>query len=86
MNNILSFGQKKAEKYDLTQYAIAKRVNQEFPIIIKSLDILLKLLYTKKQYRSVAIIIQVIEEQKQIMLAQLKQFQTILATKGKIHE
>lgn len=71
--------------YDLTDFAIAKHVTEDFPKIMKIYDKLLPALNHYQHYLAVASVMIAVEDAQTLMRMQMEQFEKIKASKGKLN-
>lgn len=72
--------------YDLTDFAIARQVTEDFPKIMKIYEKLLPALNNYQQYLGVSSVIMAVEDAQTLMRMQLEQFEQIKSTKGKVND
>jgi len=72
--------------YDLTDFAIAKQVMEDFPKIMMIYDKLLPALNHYQQYLGVSSVIIAVEDAQTLMRMQMEQFEQIRKSKGKISD
>lgn len=84
--NMVSSSKKKniASLHDLTEFAVAKAVTEDFPRILSMYDKLLPALNQYQQYLGVASVVIAVQEAQTLMRMQLEEFEQISKNKGKI--
>lgn len=70
--------------YDLTDYAVAKAVVEDFPKIMKIYETLLPALAHYQHYLAVSSVMLAVEDSQTLMKMQLDQFKTIHENRGKV--
>lgn len=83
-NVILSPEQQETAIYDLTDFAIAKQVTEDFPKVMKIYEKLLPALNHYQHYLAVSSVIIAVEDAQTLMRMQMEQFEKIKASKGKV--
>ena len=70
--------------FDLTDFAIAKQVTEDFPRVMLIFDKLLPALNHYQHYLAVSSVILAVEDAQTLMKMQIEQFEKIKESKGKI--
>lgn len=81
---VVSPEQPETSIYDLTDFAIAKQVTEDFPKVMKIYEKLLPALNHYQQYLGVSSVIIAVEDAQTLMRMQLEQFEKIHKSKGKL--
>lgn len=76
----------KTNLYDITDYAIAKSVMEDFPKVLKIYEKLLPALEHYNHYLAVASVIIAVEDAQTLLKMQMDQFKSIHANKGKVKD
>lgn len=74
-----------ASLHDLTDFAIAKQVTEDFPKIMLMYDKLLPALENYQHYLAVSSVILAVQDAQTLMRMQLEQFEKIHNEKGKVN-
>lgn len=73
-----------ASLHDLTDYAIAKQVLDDFPKVMMIYDKLLPALDKYQHYLAVSSVMMAVEDAQTLMRMQMEQFESIHKSRGKV--
>jgi hypothetical protein len=72
--------------FDLTDFAIAKSVTEDFPKVLKIYEKLLPALNHYNQYLGVSSVVLAVQDAQTLMRMQLEQFEQVKKSKGEISD
>lgn len=83
---VVRSSKKKAEKYDLTEYAFAKQVTKDLPKLLSMVNKLIPVLREYRRYSAVEELLSSAYDAQSILEIQLEYYEHILETKGKVND